>query len=99
MAILPCKRGSRDEIYKREYQSLAEFLEVSARDDLPNAKSASSEEEHEMGEVPANMELLYPRDSASDCEHLVLSAEDCLKSRMRENRTYGSVRGGRQSSH
>jgi hypothetical protein len=28
-----------------------------------------------------------------------LAAEDGLKSRMRENRTYGSVRGSRQSLH
>ena len=28
-----------------------------------------------------------------------LESNDCLKSRMRENRTYGSVRGSRQAFH
>jgi len=37
--------------------------------------------------------------AALDDGHLELAAEGCLKSRMRENRTYGSVRGSRHAFH
>ena len=39
-----------------------------------------------------NLELLHFR-TAPDDGYLELETEDFLKSRMRENRTYGSVRG------
>ena len=35
----------------------------------------------------------------SDKRYMELVSNDCLKSRMRENRTYGSVRGSRQAFH
>ena len=44
------------------------------------------------------MELLR-EGAASDDGHLELAAKGCLKSRMRENRTSGSVRGSRQAFH
>jgi len=43
-----------------------------------------------------NLELLCQR-AASDHRYLGLATKDYLKSRMRENRTSGSVRGSRQS--
>ena len=44
------------------------------------------------------MELLYNRNSFDD-RHMELWSNDCLKSRVRENRTHGSVRGSRQAFH
>ncbi len=44
------------------------------------------------------MELLR-QGAAFDYRYLGLATEDCLKIRMRENRTSGSVRGSRQILH
>ena len=48
--------------------------------------------------VSESVELLCIRTSFND-RYMGLVSNDCLKSRMRENRTYGSVRGSRQAFH
>ena len=48
--------------------------------------------------VSPSMEILCER-ATSDNRYLELETDVGLKSRMRENRTYGSVRGNRQAFH
>jgi hypothetical protein len=48
--------------------------------------------QHEVSCVSENLELLCHR-TPPDEGHMELETEAGLKSRMRENRTYGSVRG------
>lgn len=48
--------------------------------------------------LPKNLEFLHYR-ASFDGGHMELETDVGLKSRMRENRTYGSVRGIRQAFH
>lgn len=53
---------------------------------------------YEMGHVSQDSGLLC-EEAAPDKGYLELETDVGLKSRMRENRTYGSVRGSRQAIH
>lgn len=83
---------------KWELPCNTELLEVSAILHLPYAEQASPEALHEIRHVSAYLELLR-KGTALDEGYLELETEGCLKSRMRENRTSGSVRGSRQAFH
>ena len=83
---------------KREFSYHTELLEVQEILHLPSAEPPPPEALHEVQQVSTNLELLC-QGAASDHGYLGLATEDCLKSRMRENRTSGSVRGSRQSLH
>ena len=65
---------------------------------LPNVQSQRSERQDETGQLSSNLGLLHEATSPQ-CQYLGLESNGCLKSRMRENRTYGSVRGVRQAFH
>ena len=75
-----------------------ELLEVPQILHLPYAEQTPPETIHEVYEVSAYLELLCERAALNE-RHLELAAKGCLKSRMRENRTSGSVRGSRQAFH
>ena len=77
---------------ERELQADSEILEVSSIHRISHAESATPETEHEVSEVPENLGLLHS-EAAAEGGHLGLATEDCLKSRVRKNRTHGSVRG------
>lgn len=83
---------------KWEFPRNTEFLEVSEILHLPYAEQTSPEALHEIRQVSAYLELLRKR-AALDEGYLELATEGCLKSRMRENCTSGSVRGSRQAFH
>ena len=68
------------------------LLEISAMRHLPDAKLPRSKGKVEISEVYTNLGLLHSG-AASDNGYMELETEGFLKSRMRENRTYGSVRG------
>ncbi len=66
-----------------------------ANEDLFVFEPPKSARLRDIQKVPENMGLLC--DAAENHErHLAMEANDCLKSRMRENRTYGSEEGRRQ---
>lgn len=73
-----------------------ELLEIPEILHLQSAEPPPPEAIHEVQQVSTNLELLCQR-AASDHRYLGLATKDYLKSRMRENRTSGSVRGSRQS--
>ena len=77
---------------KREFPRHTELLVLSQILHLPYVESPRSKGKVEVSEVSANLEILHSR-SAPDSGYLELVTKDFLKSRMRENRTYGSVRG------
>ena len=83
---------------KWEFSRNTELLEVSEILHLPYAEQTSPEALHEIRQVSAYLELLR-KGAAPDEGYLELETEGCLKSRMRENRTSGSVRGSRQAFH
>ena len=83
---------------KWEFPRNSEFLEVFKIRHLPYAEQTSPEAIHEIQQVSAYLELLR-EGTARDNEHLGLETKECLKSRMRENCTSGSVRGSRQAFH
>jgi len=69
-----------------------ELLEVSEVFHIPDAEPPGPKGKAEISEVSTNLELLHFR-AAFDNGYLELETEGFLKSHMRENRTYGSVRG------
>lgn len=77
---------------KREFPRHTELLVLSQILHLPYVESPRSKGKVEVSEVSANLEILHSR-STPDSGYLELVTKDFLKSRMRENRTYGSVRG------
>ena len=81
---------------KREFSCYTELLEIPEILHLQSAEPPPPEAIHEVQQVSTNLELLCQR-AASDHRYLGLATKDYLKSRMRENRTSGSVRGSRQS--
>ena len=83
---------------KRQFSPDTELLEVRRIHVLPNAQSQTSKEEYDVEQIPKDMGLLC-EEAARDEGHLELGTEAGLKSRMRENRTCGSVRGIRQAFH
>ena len=83
---------------KRKLPCDTVLLEVSEILHLPYAESPRPKGKAEISEVFAYLELLR-EGAAFDDGHLELATEGCLKSRMRENRTSGSVRGSRQAFH
>ena len=80
---------------KREFSCYTELLEIPEILHLQSAEPPPPEAIHEVQQVSTNLELLCQR-AASDHRYLGLATKDYLKSRMRENRTSGSVRGSRQ---
>ena len=76
---------------KWEFSRNTELLGVSEILHLPYAEQTSPEALHEIRQVSAYLELLR-KGAALDEGYLELATEGCLKSRMRENRTSGSVR-------
>ena len=81
---------------KREFSCYTELLEIPEILHLQSAEPPPPEAIHEVQQVSTNLELLCQR-AASDHRYLGLATKDYLKSRMRENRTSGSVSGSRQS--
>lgn len=69
-----------------------ELLEVFEVFHIPDAEPPGPKGKVEISEVSTNLELLHFR-TAFDDGYLELEPEGSLKSRMRENRMYGSVRG------
>jgi hypothetical protein len=65
---------------------------------LSDVKQKKSEAKHAVHRFCSYMELLC-EGTAPDKGHLEPGTGVGLKSRMRENRTYGSVRGNRQAFH
>lgn len=83
---------------KWELPRNTELLEVFEILHLPYAEQTSPEALYEIRQVSAYLELLR-KGAALDEGYLELATEGCLKSRMRKNRTSGSVRGSRQAFH
>ena len=81
---------------KREFSCYTELLEIPEILHLQSAEPPPPEAIHEVQQVSTNLELLCQR-AASGHRYLGLATKDYLKSRMRENRTSGCVRGSRQS--
>ena len=78
--------------------SPVELLEISEARDLSDAEQKRPKGKVQVRKISESVELLHFRTSF-DCRYLELESNDCLKSRMQENCTYGSVRGSRQAFH
>ena len=74
------------------------LLEISEIQHIPNAEQKRPERKVQVRKVSESVELLCIRTSFND-RYMGLVSNDCLKSCMRENCTYGSVRGSRQAFH
>ena len=75
-----------------------DILEICKICHLQDAEPQRPEREISIQQISASMELLCER-TALDNGYLELETEAGLKSRVRENRTHGSVRGSRQAFH
>lgn len=69
-----------------------EILEIPEVQYVQNAEPARSEGKAILSEVSAHLELLCSQ-TTTDQRHMAMATEDGLKSRMRENRKSGSMRG------
>ena len=89
--------------HKRELKDGSKLLYVRQRNIHKDIASQRAEAPDKMGRLSENVGLLYQA-AEGRSQHLGMMSKSmtihvCQKSRMRENRTYGSVRGSRQSLH
>ena len=98
---IPCRKGQAPSLHQKGRFFLTHFRPAkSSREskrtvpnDSQNAQSAQSTQEYELRQVPEDMGLLH-KAAQNHEKHLEWYPKECLKSRMRQSRTYGSVRGG-----
>ena len=83
---------------KRKFTNDSEILLVRKSYVSTNAKPQAPKAEYENRQIRENMAALSGN-AANNEKHLEMENEIGLKSRMRENCTYGSVRGSRQAFH